>query len=143
MSTYLLSCVVFALVFGLMDFLWLTNAFPRVYQPAIGEILAAKVRMVPAALFYLTYVAGVTFFVLAPALAPTLDGGDWRQAALRGAAFGFVAYATYDLTNQATLSVWPTRLTLTDLAWGTVATALAAGITVAISARIARVMGWN
>ena len=139
MLSYAIAFIVFALVFGLMDFMWLTNAFGRVYQPAIGEILAGQVRPAPAALFYLVYVAGVTFFVLAPAMGT----GDWRQAMARGAAFGLVAYATYDLTNQATLKVWPTRLTLIDLGWGVVATAIAAGVTVLISHRVARAMGWN
>lgn len=139
MWMYGLSFVVFAVVFGLMDFVWLSTAVPRVYQPAIGEIMAGKVRMAPAALFYLTYVAGVVFFVLAP----TAASGDWKQAALRGAALGLVAYATYDLTNQATLSVWPTRLTLIDMAWGTVATAVASALTVLIAHRVAKALGWS
>lgn len=139
MLSYAVAFIVFALVFGLMDFVWLTNAFGRVYQPAIGELLAGQVRLVPAALFYTIYVAGVTFFVVAPAVGM----GDWRQAMARGAAFGLVAYATYDLTNQATLKVWPTRLTLIDLGWGILATSIAAGLTVVISHRVAKAFGWN
>jgi len=80
MWSYALCFVIFAAVFGLMDFVWLTNAFKPVYQPAIGQILSGAVRLGPAALFYLIYVAGASFFVAAPALAT----GDWRQAALRG-----------------------------------------------------------
>jgi uncharacterized membrane protein len=139
MWTYALPYLVFAIVFGLMDFVWLSTAVPRIYQPALGEMLAEKVRAAPAALFYLTYVAGVVFFVLAP----TVAAGDWKQAALRGAALGLVAYATYDLTNQATLSVWPTRLTVIDLSWGVFATAVASTATVLISHRIAKAVGWN
>lgn len=139
MWTYALSYLVFAVVFGIMDLVWLTTAVPRIYQPAIGAILADKVRAAPAALFYLTYVAGVVFFVLAP----TVASGDWKQAALRGAALGLVAYATYDLTNQATLSIWPTRLTLVDLGWGIVATAVASTLTVLIAHRAAKALGWS
>jgi uncharacterized membrane protein len=95
--------------------------------------------MAPAALFYLLYVAGVTFFVLAPSLAMN----DWRQAVLRGAAFGLVAYATYDLTTQATLSIWPTKLTLIDLGWGVFATSTAAALSFVVTARIAKSMGWS
>ncbi|MCR5878904.1 DUF2177 family protein [Phenylobacterium sp. J367] len=113
MWNYALSFLIFAVVFGIMDFLWLSNAFRAIYQPAIGSLLADKVRIAPAALFYLVYVAGVTFFVVAPAM----GAGDWRQAMLRGAALGLVAYATYDLTNQATLKTWPTSVTLIDLGW--------------------------
>lgn len=139
MWTYALSYLVFAVVFGLMDFVWLSTAVPKVYQPAIGAILAEKVRLAPAALFYLTYVAGVVFFVVAPFVA----GGDLKQAALRGAAFGLVAYATYDLTNQATLSLWPTRLTVIDLSWGVFATAIASTVTVLIAHRAAKALGWS
>ncbi len=139
MWSYALCFVIFAAVFGLMDFIWLTNAFKSVYQPAIGQILAEKVRLAPAALFYLIYVAGASFFVVTPALA----SGDWRPAAVRGALFGLVAYGTYDLTNQATLNAWPTRLTVIDMGWGAFATAVSASATVFIGARIARTLGWN
>lgn len=139
MWIHALSYVVFAVVFGIMDFLWLSTAVPRIYQPAIEPILAENVRAAPAALFYLTYVAGAVFFVLAP----TVASGDWRQAAVRGTALGLVAYATYDLTNQATLSIWPIRLTVIDLAWGAFATALASTVTVLIAHRAARALGWS
>ena len=87
-------------------------------------MLAPTFRPVPAVLFYLVYIAGLTFFAVRPALA----SGSLGTALLYGAAFGFVAYATYDLTNQATLKNWSTVLTVADLAWGTVLSAGAAGI---------------
>jgi uncharacterized membrane protein len=139
MLSYTFAFIVFALIFGMMDFVWLTTALGRVYQPAIGEILAEKVRLLPAAAFYLIYVSGVSLFVVAP----SLGAGDWRQAGMRGAAFGLVAYATYDLTNQATLRTWPTRLTLIDMGWGVFATAVAAGLTVLVTHRVTAAMGWN
>ena len=96
----------------------------RVYKPILGPILAEKPDMKAAVAFYLIYIAGIVFFAISPALR---DGGLAR-AALNGAVLGFVAYATYDLTNQATLNVWSSRLTLIDLAWGTVLTLSASSI---------------
>ena len=77
----------------------------------------------PAAIvFYLIYAAGVVFFAVRPAV----QSGNWSDALLRGAALGFLAYATYDLTNLATLRNWPVSVTLADLVWGTLLTAVAA-----------------
>ena len=80
--------------------------------------------MAPAAAFYLLYVAGILFFAVFPALAT----GRWTTALGRGAALGLVAYATYDLTNAATLRGWSTTVTIADLCWGTALTALAATV---------------
>ena len=79
--------------------------------------------MAPALVFYLLYVAAMVWFAVRPGLA-----GGVPMAVLNGALLGGIAYATYDLTNQATLKVWPVHLTLVDIAWGTVATALASGL---------------
>jgi uncharacterized membrane protein len=85
-------------------------------------------------LFYAVYLAGVVLF----AALPGLEARRWLRAAALGAAFGFVAYATYDLTNQATLKLWSTRVTLLDLTWGTFVSA--AGATAGyFAARLARV----
>jgi uncharacterized membrane protein len=75
-------------------------------------------------LFYLLFVLGLVFFAVRPAIA----SGDWKTALLQGAAFGFFCYATYDLTNQATLKTWSTVVTLADLAWGTVLSGTAATV---------------
>jgi len=118
-----------AMTFGVLDFLWLSNAAPSLYRPAIGEIMADEVRWGPALAFYVLYLVGVTALVVLPAVK---DGGV-RRALWSGGLFGLVAYATYDLTNQATLRVWPTHLTLIDLAWGTFATATASVIAVFVT----------
>jgi uncharacterized membrane protein len=88
----------------------------------IGSVLAEKPNMTAAVSFYLIYLVGVTVFALRPALA----SGDWRTGLVYGALFGFFAYATYDLTNMATLKVWSLKITLIDMAWGTVLTGAAA-----------------
>ena len=113
-----------AVAFGALDFVWLSNAAPKLYRPAIGEIMADQVRWPPAIIFYLLYLVGVTALVTLPALR---EGGVGK-AAWTGALFGLVAYATYDLTNQATLRVWSTHITLIDIAWGTFITAFGATV---------------
>jgi uncharacterized membrane protein len=88
----------------------------------------------PAIAFYLLFVVGLVFFVIAPALTK----GSWVHALLAGALFGLIAYATYDLTNLATLTDWPLLLTLVDLAWGAVLAASVSVVTFLIGSRIAR-----
>lgn len=124
----------FAVAFGVLDFLWLSQMAGRIYRPAIGEIMADQVRWGPALAFYFLYVLGVSILVVLPSLR---DGGLMKAAWL-GALFGLVAYATYDLTNQATLRVWPTHLSLIDMAWGAFATATASVVAVAVTRLIVR-----
>jgi len=111
-----------ALVFAVMDFIWLASTAERLYRPVLGSILADKVRLGPAVAFYLIYMAGVVIFAVWPAL----KSGNILTALIYGALLGVVAYATYDLTNMATLKVWSLKITLLDLAWGAFATATAA-----------------
>lgn len=112
-----------ALIFGLLDALWLTKVGPRLYRPEIGELLMDGWRPAPALIFYALYMLGIQIFAVAPALA----AGKWQVAVQYGALFGFFCYMTYDLTNQATMKIWSTKVTLLDIAWGTFATGLAAG----------------
>jgi uncharacterized membrane protein len=112
-----------ALVMAGLDFLWLRLMVEPVYQPVIGSVLAEKPNMAAAVGFYVIYLIGVTIFAIRPAL----QSGDWRTGLFYGALFGFFAYATYDLTNMATLKIWSLKITLIDMAWGTVLTATAAG----------------
>ncbi|MEO8299674.1 MAG: DUF2177 family protein [Burkholderiales bacterium] len=111
-----------ALVFLALDATWLSTMASRLYRPLLGPLMLERPDLAAAVPFYLLYVLGVVVFCIAPAL----DTGEWLAAWWRGAFFGLVAYATYDLTNQATLQGWPWRLTLTDMAWGTLATSVAA-----------------
>lgn len=110
------------LSFAAIDAVWLSTMANRVYRPVIGPIMADKPDMAAAVVFYLISIGGTVFLAILPALR---EGGLGR-AALNGAVLGFVAYATYDLTNQATLKVWETRLSVIDMAWGTVLTMTAA-----------------
>jgi uncharacterized membrane protein len=118
----LLTAYVLALaLFLVLDAVWLSSMLERLYRPALGHLLAPQVAWPAAALFYLLYAAGIVGFAVVPAL----EVNGPRIALLHGAALGLLAYATYDLSNQATLPGWPWAVTLADLAWGTVATGLA------------------
>ena len=122
MTPYLAAYGASALAFVAADAVWLTLAGPRLYRPALGPLLADRLNGAAAVVFYLVYVFGV----VALAIAPALRTGQWRSAAWSGLILGLVAYGTYDLTNQATLRLWATRLTVIDMAWGGVLTALVA-----------------
>ena len=111
-----------ALAMLALDAVWLTQMSPRFYQPRIGELLAAKPSLAPAVVFYALYVAGI----VALAVLPALREGGWRRLLVNAAILGLVAYATYDLTNQATLKTWSTTVTLVDMAWGALVTVAAA-----------------
>jgi uncharacterized membrane protein len=122
MKTILVAYVATLVVFVAIDFVWLSSMANVLYKPTMGDMLAPDFRLAPAVLFYLIYVAGLNFF----AVRPSLQSLDLLIAIFYGAAFGFVAYATYDLTNQATLKNWSTTLTIADLAWGSFLSAIAA-----------------
>jgi uncharacterized membrane protein len=109
-------------VFLALDAVWLVTTYDRLYRPAIGHLLRDGFALAPALAFYALYIVGVVVF----AVMPGQTSGRVAVAAARGALFGLVAYATYDLTNQATLRDWPWHVTLIDLCWGTLASAAAA-----------------
>ena len=104
-----------------LDAIWLGLIAQPFYQAQIGFLLARNTNLPAAGAFYLLYVAGLVFFVVGPALRA---GTPPVRATLRGAFFGLVTYATYDLTNLATIDRWPLPLTVVDMAWGTLLGAL-------------------
>ncbi len=122
MIAYLKAYLASAVIFIGLDALWLSFMGPRLYTPLLRDMLTSTVRPVPAVLFYLLYIGGIVIFAIAPGAPPARLSG----VMLRGACFGLIAYATYDLTNQATLRTWPPVITLADLTWGIFVTAAAA-----------------
>lgn len=119
--TWIVAVIAVALVFGALDAVWLSWAGPNFYRPKLGDLLADSFRMAPALVFYAAYVAAVVWFAVRPGLANGI-----ASAALNGALLGAICYATYDLTNQATLRNWSTTVTIADIVWGAFATAVAA-----------------
>jgi len=111
-------------VFVAADMVWLGTMASRLYRPTLGDIAISGVNLPPAILFYAIYPIGLVIFALQPAL----KSGSVSTAAIYGALFGFFTYATYDLTNQATLRNWTLQLTLVDVAWGTILGAVSASI---------------
>jgi uncharacterized membrane protein len=113
-------------VFLAIDAVWLTNAGRHIYVPEIGALLRDRPNLAVAFLFYAIYALGLLFFIVRPSLAAE----GISQAILYGAFFGFVAYATYDLTNLSTLKGFTTKIALIDLAWGTFLSAAVSGVSV-------------
>ncbi|MBI1201214.1 MAG: DUF2177 family protein [Rhodopseudomonas sp.] len=110
--------------FVILDSIWLTSTINSLYRPALGEMLGENLRIVPAIVFYLLYPLGVEIFAVVPAL----KSGSILSAITYGALFGLFAYATYDLTNFATLRQWTAQITMIDVAWGAFATGVTAAI---------------
>lgn len=108
-----------------IDSLWLSVIANKLYKSRLGFLLRDKPDFAAAGLFYVLYIVGVTVLVLVPATSVL-------NATLSGGLFGLVAYATYDLTNQATVKNWPKLITVVDLLWGGALTATVAGLTTAI-----------
>ena len=134
MKTILAAYAAAALTMLAMDAVWLSLSADLLYRPLLGDILLPGFRPVPAIVFYVLYVVGIVIFAIQPALVT----GRWSSAAGKGALFGFFCYATYDLTNQATLKTWPVMVTIVDMSWGTFLTACTATVGYLAASRIGR-----
>ncbi len=110
------------IVFLGIDSVWLA---PNFYKTNIGHLMAEKPNLIAAGIFYLINIFGIIFF----AVIPSLNKNSPAAAFLTGALYGLVTYATYDLTNLATLKNWPLKVTLVDIIWGMFLSSLTAGLT--------------
>lgn len=119
-------------VFLAMDALWLGLIARNFYKEQIGFLMKTNVNWTAALIFYIIFIVGLVLFVISPALAQ----GSWKQAVLMGALFGLIAYATYDLTNLATLKDWPLLVTIADLIWGAFISASVSVVTYLIVTKI-------
>lgn len=104
-----------------LDLVWLGWIAKGTYQDGIGHLMAQQPRLGPAALFYIMYPAALMYFAL---LRGGLQNG-WSEVLIAGALFGAAAYATYDLSNLATLKDWPVSITIMDICWGCFASTVA------------------
>lgn len=130
---WIIAYITAALAFGALDAGWLRWAADNLYRPVIGSIMAEEFRMGAAAAFYVIYIAGMVWFAVKPAV----ESGHVATALLNGALLGAVCYATFDLTSQAVMKVWAAHVSLADIAWGTFATAVAAGVASWVTIRFA------
>ena len=122
MLDFALAFAASLLAMAVIDGLWLGLVARGFYRRHLGALMAERPNWTAAVAFYLLYVLGVTVFAVLPAV----DAAAIPDAMWRGALFGLVAYATYDLTNAATLRGWPGIVTLVDMAWGTLLSATVA-----------------
>ena len=112
-------------IFFAIDMVWLGLVATKFYRNQIGFLMRDTPNWTAAILFYLLFMVGLIIFVIEPAVTKR----EWMHALMYGALFGFMTYATYDLTNLATVKNWPMLVTVVDLIWGTV---LAASVSVSV-----------
>lgn len=124
MPTFLVAYLVTAAVFLVIDGLWLGVLARGFYQDQLSGVITQDIKLAWAAVFYLVYVVGIVFFAVRPAL--TSDA--WQTALVAGALFGFFCYATYGVTNMATIKGWPLTMLVVDVVWGAALTAVSATV---------------
>ena len=119
-------------VFFVIDLVWLLVMNSRFYKIQLSELIAEKVKWLPAILFYLLFIAGVLLLIVIPAV----NHGTWITALLKGGLLGMISYGTYDLTNLASIRNWPLKATIVDIVWGTLLSAVVATISFLIATAI-------
>jgi uncharacterized membrane protein len=117
-------------VFFIIDMIWLVVIAKSFYQNQIGFLMKPEINWFAAITFYLIFIAGLVTFVISP----SVEKQSWTNALLYGALFGLITYATYDLTNFATIKGWPILVTIVDLIWGSTLAASISIVTYFISA---------
>jgi uncharacterized membrane protein len=111
---------------------WLVLVAKKFYADQIGFLMKPDINWAAAIIFYLLFIAGLIIFVILPAV----EKHSWIHAVLYGALFGLITYATYDLTNLATIKDWPLTVTIVDLIWGSTLAATVSVITYLIANKI-------
>ena len=114
----LLTYVITTVIFFAIDMVWLGLIARNFYKEKLGFILSGNVNWGAAIVFYLIYIGGILYF----AVLPSVKDANWQTALLNGAILGMVCYATYDLTNMATIDKWPLVVVIADIIWGIVLT---------------------
>lgn len=119
-------------VFLAIDMIWLGLVAKGFYAKQIGFLMKTNINWTAAIIFYLLFITGLVVFVIGP----SLEKDSWQQVLLLGALFGLITYATYDLTNLATIKNWPILVTVVDLLWGSFLSASISVITYFIANRV-------
>jgi uncharacterized membrane protein len=133
MMTYYLKLYFATLIaFLAIDMVWLGVVARTVYQKYLGFLLTPTTNWIAAVLFYLLFILGILVFVVVPGL----ENNSLKVTLLRAALFGLITYATYDLTNLATVKNWPVLITVMDMAWGTILSVLVCYISFLVGKRL-------
>jgi uncharacterized membrane protein len=132
LQTYIWPYSIAIVIFLAIDAVWLSTAGRTFYVAEIGSIMRPSPNLAVAFLFYLLFVAGLCFFAIVPSLEANTT---LLKAALTGAFFGLVAYATYDLTNLATLKAFTVKVALVDMVWGALLSGVVTGLTLMVLRR--------
>lgn len=133
MIRFLILYLIAAAVFFAIDMVWLGLVAKKFYREQLAFILSEQVNWAAAMIFYAIYLAGVLHF----AVLPGLKEQNALLVLMQGAALGFLCYATYDLTNMATIAKWPLKIVLVDILWGTFLTGMVSLLTYVIAVK------WN
>lgn len=131
--TYLTAYLSTLIAFFAIDILWLGLVAKSFYKDQLGSLMLESPNWLVAIIFYAVYIIGILIFAVKPAL----DSEQLMKAAIYGALFGFFCYATYDLTNLATLKNWPPKMVVVDIIWGTVLTGSSAFIGAWVTMKLA------
>lgn len=115
MSNFIKIYIIAFVVFLVIDLIWLAFISRKLYQNLIGDLLKSKVNWSAAIIFYLLFITGLVVFVISPGI----ELKSLSKVMFLGSLFGLITYATYDLTNLATMKNWPLSITIIDLTWGT------------------------
>lgn len=114
--SHLIAYVTILIAFGIFDAIWLSQVAIALYRPVLGDMMIEQIRILPAVVFYLSFPIGLVVFAVMPAV----RDGSFVTAFGAGALLGALCYATYDLTNYATVKTWTLQVTLIDIAYGAV-----------------------
>lgn len=128
LKIYLITLITFLGI----DSFWLGLVAPKFYRSQIGHLMADEANFWVAGIFYLLFIYGMVYFVIEPAI----QNKDMTQNVMRGALFGLISYATYDLTNFATLRDWTLLVTVVDMAWGTILCGLTTWVALSVGQRL-------
>jgi uncharacterized membrane protein len=128
MST-LITYAIATVTFFAIDMVWLGLVAKNFYRTKLSHVLSPDVVWPAAIVFYLIYIAGIVYFAINPAL----KDASWQDALIKGALLGGLCYATYDLTNMATIAKWPIEIVIVDIIWGVVLTGSVSLITFLIA----------
>lgn len=115
MMMFIKVFVISIIVFLILDILWLGVFARKLYYKEIGVLLKDKINILPAIIFYIIFITALAIFVIIP----SINSNSIKEVMILGALFGLVTYATYDLTNYATLNAFPLKIVIIDIFWGT------------------------